>query len=82
MEILYGTITALVSVVIALVGLLKFYVPKKTNANSNPGTHVELNNLTSEIGRYTTDLHTHNKMAQEHHREVLMALSRIETKLG
>ena len=85
-EVLVGVISSLVSVVLVLGAILRFYLPRKVDnavKNSNPHNPnnqqlAEMSGILREI-KSTLDLHC--QMAERDHQDIMTALGRIENKI-
>lgn len=77
-EIVTGVISALLSVVLVLISMLKLYLPK-LKSRGNPDGLAEIRQSLQKISEAVA---THNQMAARDHQDVMAALMRIEARLG
>jgi len=83
-ELVTGVISALISIILVLIAILKFYVPKlKKNNNDppNPGIYEELVELRRTLQKLNQLMSTHTELSGRDHQDVMGALKRIEEKL-
>lgn len=82
--VIIQVITALVTTVITLAGLLKFYLPRHDIRMHNPhleelrAIHAGIDRNNEKIGEVVASLSTQKEMSAERHNELLSCLRRIE----
>jgi len=79
-EIVTGVLSALIAIIVTLIGILKLYLPR-LKPKSNPGSEEELAEIRRCLQALNVTLTAHCQLSARDHQDTMGALARIEAKL-